>query len=230
MCEEEFGKMIEYGIYTEESSHRVHICPIVRRAYIFNTKEVLNNIRSGNYKGMETFGWTNVIDETTHEEDFCPIHGEKMTLYTKGGRSWYSHLYAPGLYIKRKKYWCNGKCEIKTAIGYRIEPQSLKSCKGINIPVEMSNKHKIKQFTSLSQKGAMAEYICQEMIEQGLIPIQINIKQVNKKKWQIKGLDLISEKPITIQVKCDYRGGNLDVGGTGYLYIQTHERNPFSIT
>lgn len=46
----------------------------------------------------------------------------------------------------------------------------------------------------------------------------------------IKGTDIyvttVSGK-VKIQVKCDFIGGEIEYGGSGYLYLQTAERNPF---
>lgn len=43
-------KLTEYGIQTEESDYRVHVCIVVGLAYLFPTKSGRDAVESGNYR------------------------------------------------------------------------------------------------------------------------------------------------------------------------------------
>ena len=50
---------------------------------------------------------------------------------------------------------------------------------------------------------------------------------VKEMDLQINGVDIVINMNTKIQVKCDYRGGPKAYGGTGNLYLQVRECNPF---
>lgn len=47
--------LVEYGIYQENSDVRVHVCPYVKRVYIFPTEEGVKAIDSDNYKPIDGY-------------------------------------------------------------------------------------------------------------------------------------------------------------------------------
>jgi hypothetical protein len=55
----------------------------------------------------------------------------------------------------------------------------------------------------------------------------MGIYEVDDWEFQVRGVDLVLARRVTIQVKCDYNAGN---AGTGNLYIQTKECNLFKHT
>lgn len=237
LCEDEFGPLVDYGITTEKSTHRIHICPKVGRAYIFETSEGIWAIKYG--KGKRTLGWTDILsdpkDDPHNPDDpsFCRIHGVYMKEWHKNGRSWYSHLsILEGKYANHKSIpeWCNGKCEIVTAIGYRVPPNAINGCREILIPPTLLERLNFSQSDSVGDKGIKAETLVHNLFQYNLIPINMQVETIDSTAFQIKGCDLTSHSMNIIQVKCDFEGGSRKYGGTGYLYLQTKERNPFDQT
>ena len=76
-------------------------------------------------------------------------------------------------------------------------------------------------------KGLQALRIVKEMLRRGLIPISMGVTVVSDMEMQIAGTDIIVTAHARIQVKCDYMAGPESLGGSGNLYLQTHECNPF---
>jgi len=54
----------------------------------------------------------------------------------------------------------------------------------------------------------------------------INAKESEQKDVQLRGTDILVACNKRIQVKCDYRSGKKP-NGTGNLFLQKSERNPF---
>ena len=84
-----------------------------------------------------------------------------------------------------------------------------------------------------SQKGAKAEKLIVQMIINGLFPIPNQASKITENDLQVSGGDifikpnlLTHDDGILIQVKCDYRGGERHLGGTGNLFLQISEINP----
>jgi len=80
-----------------------------------------------------------------------------------------------------------------------------------------------------TQKGAKAVQLVVGMIKAGLFPLPGLPHEQQDKAMQIAGDDIIvhlETKDIRIQVKCDFRGGERQYGGTGFLFLQTAEINP----
>ena len=75
-----------------------------------------------------------------------------------------------------------------------------------------------------SQKGKLAVEFVQCVLKGGAFPFWITAEEDNRREIQISGTDLIVDSKIRIQVKCDYEAGE---GGTGNLFLQTAECNPF---
>jgi len=78
-----------------------------------------------------------------------------------------------------------------------------------------------------SIKGQWAVDITKHALKKGLIPFKFKVDEITEKDMQIKGKDIIAIGSFSIQVKCDWDAGPKEKGGTGNLFIQTHECNPF---
>lgn len=111
-----------------------------------------------------------------------------------------------------------------TAEGYPVPPEDIKNCKKIRIPQELFEKFPIKKNDNPSVKGQQAVKIVKSMFKRELIPIELNVKEVEEEEMQIEGIDMIVIKDIRIQTKCDYAAGK---GGTGNLFLQIRECNPY---
>ncbi len=124
-----------------------------------------------------------------------------------------------------------------TAGGYLVPPMEINQCIAVSLrPVTWDalcfpggNDQ-----ASLRQKGRTATRLVMAMIKSGLFPIPAIGTEIDETNLQIEGTDIIIragaiwQRDIVIQVKCDYPGGEKP-GGTGNLYLQTEECNPFAI-
>lgn len=122
--------------------------------------------------------------------------------------------------------------EILTAKGYLVPPEDIGGCLRIPIPPLTFYKAKfpkVKWSGSTSSKGRSAVSVVKQMLKDKLIPIKINITEVNDLDMQIKGIDITVKTEIKIQVKCDWSAGPKNLGGTGNLYLQIAESNPYKL-
>lgn len=80
---------------------------------------------------------------------------------------------------------------------------------------------------STSERGKQAVVVVNRIIKIGRFPLWCDPIIIEDVKIDISGTDMLVVGKWKIQVKCDYDAGYKKDGGTGNLYIQTHERNPF---
>lgn len=172
--------LLEYGIRTEQSDMRAHVCPVVRRVYVYGTAGGLAAIDTGTYREV------------------------------------------PG-------YQAN--VPTPTARGYLVPPMAIPGCVGLELRSSVWDALAFVSSDGLSQKGGKALRLVMGMIRQGLLPLPSMPKDVGDFELQVKGMDITImpgqwQRPIVVQVKCDYKGGAQVLGGTGYLFLQTAECNP----
>jgi hypothetical protein len=117
-------------------------------------------------------------------------------------------------------------CPSPTSQGVVVPWQELAECKEVLIPPGMIQAANCRRSDHTSTKGYWATVIVSLMQTCGMIPIEMSPVIVNDKALQIRGVDL-QMKPISIQIKCDFCCGSRDRRGTGNIYLETHERNPF---
>lgn len=79
-----------------------------------------------------------------------------------------------------------------------------------------------------TEKGEAAALVAQAFFQTGKIRFVPVVEVVQDYSRQLAGQDLVIRIMRRVQVKCDYNGGRRDRGGTGNLFIQTEEANPFS--
>ncbi len=174
----------EYGIQNEGSHIRVHVCPNVKRVYVYPTECGNKAIKTGE-----------------HEK-------------TKGFQTGYS---------------------TPTSEGYLVPPEAIERC--IEIYLRNTAWENIGFLCSdnTSIKGEKAVRLVKAMLKEGLLPIPAEAMTIEDKDIQIQGTDIlvkankIYHEEIKIQVKCDYPGGRKTLGGTGHLFLQTAEANPFKL-
>ena len=121
---------------------------------------------------------------------------------------------------------------IRTAEGYCVPDGDIPSCMSIPIPNGIFAESRIGTYPEKgrrSEKGQAAVFIVTEMLKRGLLPLQLEITEIDDKTMQIRGEDVHVKANIKIQVKCDYRAGNGHPRCTGNLYLQIAECNPFGI-
>lgn len=172
--------LLPHGILTETSDIRCHVCPKVRRIYIFPTPAGIEAIQNGNYRLLE-------------------------------GRQ-------------------EGTDGV-TARGYNVPPADIKKCVAIAIAERAWSHLDFQPSDSLSLKGRKALRLAKGMIEQGLFPLPGLTGCDAGFELDIKGMDIIVTTAVqrrTIQVKCDFLGGDPELGGFG-LFLQVEECNPLHI-
>jgi hypothetical protein len=110
-----------------------------------------------------------------------------------------------------------------TSLGFLVKPEEIEGCKSWRINENLFIRSKMSTAKSTTEKGIAAERIAYLFMKKwGWKPVRITDKQE-----QIKGYDFMTNNNKKVQVKCDYKGGE---GGTGNLFIQTHESNPTRAT
>lgn len=116
---------------------------------------------------------------------------------------------------------------ITTAMGYAIPMGMIEDLKEILIPLDIHRRYTIHEFESTTTKGQKAVQITVEMLKAELIPIPVKINTNSDESVQIEGTDIIINSFLRLQVKCDYKAGDKRRGGTGNLFLQTEECNPY---
>jgi len=79
---------------------------------------------------------------------------------------------------------------------------------------------------STEKKGKLAVLVVTSIMKIGRFPLWFDAKEVEDINIDIQGTDIIVCGKWKIQVKCDFRAGPKELGGTGNLFIQTKECNP----
>ena len=169
--------LVEYGIHTEKSDLRAHVCVIAEHVFVYPTIEGVGIAETGKYP----------------------------------------HVTVPS--------FINGKF-VDTARGYLVPPKEIPKCRTIPIPQDILTNARFENRDNTAVKGEKAVHVVQQLIRHGLFPIDIKPEIVQDAEMQIEGTDILVDMQVRIQVKCDYRGGPKSFGGTGNLFLQTHECNP----
>ncbi len=131
----------------------------------------------------------------------------------------------------------NKEVEIKTASqegttrvtgwGFPAPISNINGLIDILIPISIYKEFPIHRNTSTSIKGKMAVSIVSAMLEAGLIPLPLASREISDFNLQILGHDIIVNTDLKIQVKCDFIAGHKQKGGSGNIFLQIAECNPF---
>ena len=173
--------LVEYGILQEQSDLRVHVCPIVRRVYVYPTDEGRNVCLSGKWP--------------------------KKPGFQEG-------VSGP------------------TAEGFLVPPLAIPKCVALEVRNQAWKAAAFDAKDDTTTKGRKAVNFVAAMIRGGIFPLPYlsGCTQTElSEQVQIDGDDIIvviGAGRFHIQVKCDYRGGPKEMGGTGNLFLQVAERNP----
>ena len=173
-------KLVDYGIFTEQSDIRVHVGPKAQTVYVYRTSAMCEFVELNKYKY------------------------ETKTASQPG----YSQ---------------------PTALGYCIPITDIPFIRKLNF--KSYNWQSFPPVTaSTSEKGAAAVNVVCELLRMGRFPLWVdNATESDSKTIQISGTDIIVTGKHRIQVKCDYPAAPREQGGSGNLYIQIKERNPFGM-
>jgi hypothetical protein len=168
--------LVEYGIQEESSDVRIHVCPQVRRLYVFRTNDAKVAIKAANVS-------------------------------------------------QRNAYQLIDGVRVLTAVGFVVAWDSIANCIQIPLRNELWHKYCIDANMPEAQKGYIAEQMVIAGLRLGVIPLPLDVQASAQFDEQMAGVDIVIPA-TTIQVKCDYRGGSKELGGTGNLFLQVSEYNP----
>ena len=174
--------LVDYGIQNEESDIRVHVCPQIRRVYVYPTNCGVEAIETNVYRRV--FGYQPGWDKPTSE-------------------------------------------------GYLVPPDCIKNCVELMFRELAWNALNFKEDDTTSTKGDKAVTLVKSMLKRGLLPLPTESEVIDERDMQISGTDIfvkancLKERDIRIQVKCDFKGGRKNLGGSGNLFLQVRESNPF---
>lgn len=170
--------LVDYGIQTEQSDLRAHVCVAVGLVYVFRTADALRVMQAGIAKGLY-----------------------KPRQATQPGASG------------------------ATAQGYAVPVADLST-----VPIRAQHLIEAQAFNpqdSTTDKGRKAVAVVVELLGRGWFPLlSIRAQESADARIQVSGVDLLVSGQWRIQVKCDFYGGSRPQG-TGNLFLQTAERNPF---
>jgi hypothetical protein len=118
---------------------------------------------------------------------------------------------------------------IETAKGFLVPLSHIPELQSILIPPDVHKQFPIYRDgdQSPTTKGLYAVQIVVAMLKKHLIALPLDIQQIDDMTLQIEGTDIIVQMKLRLQVKCDYCAGEKRYGGTGNLYLQIAECNPF---
>lgn len=116
---------------------------------------------------------------------------------------------------------------IVTSKGYAAPISHIDGLRDIMIPPDIYRSYVIVESMLTSAKGALAQSITVDMLKRNLIPLPFSINVVDDKSIQFSGTDIIINSEIRLQVKCDFKAGHKHLGGTGNVYLEVAECNPY---
>jgi hypothetical protein len=125
--------------------------------------------------------------------------------------------------------------DVPTAMGYLVPPMDIPGCVALCVRDLAWEHMSFSDTDSLFSKGRKATVFVLQMIKRGLFPLPAFGEEISEQDLQVNGEDIVihantlCHNDIIVQVKCDFKGGEADLGGTGNLYLQIAECNPFGI-
>jgi len=117
-----------------------------------------------------------------------------------------------------------------TAKGKLVPPCDIADLVSIEIPAAWRTRALAYEKQDEGKKGQVAVEIMKHILKSGLLPSKFLTfvpQEITDEMLQVQGLDIIITATTKMQVKCDWRAGDKASGGTGNLYLQTHECNPY---
>jgi hypothetical protein len=115
---------------------------------------------------------------------------------------------------------------IITAVGYPIPVNKIQGIQRTPIPKDLFISINFQNTDTTTVKGEKAIAVVKGMLKRGLIAINLQSEEINDTDMQIDGTDIIVTARAKFQVKCDWRAGD---NGTGNIFLQVAECNPFSM-
>lgn len=166
-------RLIEYGIFQENSNIRCHVAPGTKRIFIYRTDYMVNLISNNKYR----------------------------TASAKQGN-------------------------IITATGFLVPLKDIPDLRRLQWDY-VPWWDWFRENMNPTEKGSAAVKVAKKIIELGRFPFWFIESEDSNVEIDIAGTDMILKGTSRIQVKCDWRAGEKIEGGSGNIYVQTHECNPF---
>ena len=116
---------------------------------------------------------------------------------------------------------------IVTAEGFLVPPRDIDECQNVEIPEDIFEMAEFRQFDTTSEKGRKALVVVKEMLKRQLLEMSLDVKEISDEDMQVSGADILVQLQARIQVKCDWNCGERKFGGTGNLFLQVAECNPW---
>lgn len=111
-----------------------------------------------------------------------------------------------------------------TATGYLVKTEWIQDLRRVKYYSWQWDK--FSPGLSTTEKGRLAVLCVSDALRIGRFPLWVNGNDNLSRAIQVSGTDIIVSCNKRIQVKCDYKGGDCNDGGTGNLFLQNAERNP----
>ena len=112
-----------------------------------------------------------------------------------------------------------------TAEGWLVDVNAIKDLRRLKF-ASWERWDEYRERASTSEKGALAVECVRTAMKRGRFPFWLDATEDDRENVQIKGTDILIFCRKRVQVKCDYRCGDKPLG-TGNLFLQKAERNPF---
>lgn len=116
---------------------------------------------------------------------------------------------------------------IETAKGYAVPTSHIADLHEVVIPLDIHQRYRIEAQMATGMKGTLATGIVADMMRRSLIPLPVMVNFAEDKALQFSGTDIIVGSTLHVQVKLDYNAGDRRYGGSGNLFLQVAECNPF---
>jgi hypothetical protein len=117
----------------------------------------------------------------------------------------------------------------ETAKGYAIAISHIDGAVEILIPPDIYRKYLVSTNDSTSHKGNTAVAVVIDMLRKHLIPLPCTYDVTTDKALQVSGQDIVINSNLRVQVKMDWLAGSKSHGGTGNVFLQVGECNPFKM-
>lgn len=112
-----------------------------------------------------------------------------------------------------------------TARGFLVPPRDIEGCRVCDIPESYRGLFPFAPTMTHKKKGELAAVLVDTLINDGHLLLPMTSEQIEDRRLQLEGVDIIARANVRVQVKCDWDCGPKAHGGTGNLFIQTAEIN-----
>lgn len=173
-----------------------------------------------NQSKLKEYGINNEISDI--RSHVGPLSQQVFVYKTKDGKeAMQKHISAGGV----EKVGGQPGYDGITFRGYAVPVKYFDDLKIINLDIEWFMNY--RKDLPLEMKGRLAVSVVHKLLLNGMFPLWTQGYETKTRTIQISGEDIKINGTWKIQVKNDEKAGTVDSGGSGNLFLQTHESNPF---